>query len=35
MSKFSEEFDINEIMEEHKELMEGLQDVDEVDFVHK
>ena len=34
VSKFSEEFDINKIMEEHdKELMEGLQDVDEIDFV--
>jgi len=34
VSKFSEEFDINKIMEEHdKELMEGLQDVDEMDFV--
>ena len=34
VSKFIEEFDINKIMEEHdKELMEGLQDVDEIDFV--
>ena len=34
VSKFSEEFDTNKIMEEHdKELMEGLQDVDEMDFV--
>lgn len=34
VSKFSEEFDINKIMEAHdKELMEGLEDVDEMDFV--
>ncbi|KAL7543333.1 hypothetical protein ACHAXR_012656 [Thalassiosira sp. AJA248-18] len=34
VSKFSEEFDINKILEEHdKELMEGLDDVDEMDFV--
>lgn len=34
VTKFSEEFDINKILEEHdKELMEGLKDVDEMDFV--
>ena len=34
VSKFSEEFDMNKILEAHdKELMEGLEDVDEMDFV--
>ena len=34
VTQFSEEFDINKIMAEHdKELMEGLEDVDEMDFV--
>jgi len=34
VSQFSEEFDISKIMEAHdKELMEGLDDVDEMDFV--
>ena len=34
VSKFSEEFDVSKIMAAHdKELMEGLEDVDEMDFV--
>lgn len=34
VSQFSEEFDISKIFEAHdKELMEGLEDVDEMDFV--
>jgi len=34
VSQFGEEFDINKIFEAHdKELMEGLKDVDEMDFV--
>mmetsp|Transcript_42450 Transcript_42450/g.89140 ORF Transcript_42450/g.89140 Transcript_42450/m.89140 type:complete len:552 (-) Transcript_42450:115-1770(-) len=34
VSQFSEEFDISKILEAHdKELMEGLDDVDEMDFV--
>eukprot|EP00584_Thalassiosira_punctigera_P005088 CAMPEP_0172535492 /NCGR_PEP_ID=MMETSP1067-20121228/7477_1 /TAXON_ID=265564 ORGANISM="Thalassiosira punctigera, Strain Tpunct2005C2" /NCGR_SAMPLE_ID=MMETSP1067 /ASSEMBLY_ACC=CAM_ASM_000444 /LENGTH=557 /DNA_ID=CAMNT_0013320427 /DNA_START=116 /DNA_END=1789 /DNA_ORIENTATION=+ len=34
VKQFSEEFDISKIMEAHdKELMEGLEDVDEMDFV--
>merc|ERR1712032_1363196 len=34
VSQFSEEFDVNKILEAHdKEVMEGLKDVDEMDFV--